>query len=116
MIFMMENIEELIKKSEKILPSEDLFIEAIRDLMKDEIKSYLREKMKENPQIREIMKEAMLDYIDAKIKESESVTKITKALGELGVITLPPEIKEKIIQTIYGTFKKEIDEILEKTL
>ena len=113
---MIEDLEELLKKSERIMPSEELFIEAVRDLMKDEIKSYLKEKMEENPRIKEVLKEAMLDYVEAKVKESESITKLTKALAELGVITLPPEIKEKIISMLSSTFKKEIDEILEKTL
>ncbi|NPA75009.1 MAG: hypothetical protein GXO25_02870 [Euryarchaeota archaeon] len=113
---MIKDVENLIKKSEEILPSEELFIDAVRDLMKDEIKEYLKEQMKENPQIKENIRKGMLLYIEAKIKESEAVTVLMKALGELGVLTLPPEMRQEILGTMYSTFKKEIDEIIEKTI
>ncbi|MCD6371040.1 MAG: hypothetical protein J7L63_06070 [Thermoplasmata archaeon] len=113
---MIENIEELIKKAEKILPDEDLFLEVIRDLIKDEIKSYLKDRIEKNPEIRKELREAILKYVNAKVMEAESSTILLKALGELGIITLPPEIKKDIISHFYKTFQKEIDEILEKTL
>ncbi len=113
---MIRNIEELIKKSEGLLPSEDLFMEAVRDLMKDEIKSYLRDKLEKNPKIREEIRDAMLGYVEAKVKESEAITKLIKAYAELGVITLPPELREEIIKSMYETFQEEIDQIIEKTL
>jgi hypothetical protein len=113
---MIKDVEELIKESEKILPSEDLLIEAVRDIMKEEIKEYIREKMEENPKIKEEIREAMLVYINAKVKEVEAATLMTKALGELGIISLPPETKKELISNIYKIFQKEIDEMLEKTL
>ncbi len=113
---MIKDIDTLIKKSEEVLPSEELFIEAVRDLMKDEIKSYLKEKMKENPEIKEAIREAMLGYVAAKVKESESMTRLIKAFAELGVITLPPEMREEITKSVYEMFKKEIDEVIEKTI
>jgi len=113
---MIRDVEELIKESEKVLPSEDLLIEAVRDIMKEEIKEYIREKMKENPKIKEEIREAMLLYLHAKVKEVEAATLMTKALGELGIISLPPETKKELISSIYKMFQKEIDEMLEKTL
>ncbi len=113
---MIEDIEELIKKSEKVLPSEDLFIEALRDVMKDEIKEYLKEKLKKNPRLKNEIRDAILTYLEAKIKESEAITKLLKSYAELGIITLPPSLREDLFKSIYVTFKKEIDEIIEKTL
>ncbi len=113
---MIENIEEIIKKSERVLPSEELFIEALRDFMKDEIKEYLKEKLRENPKLKNEIRDAILTYLEAKVKESEAVTKLLRSYAELGIITLPPELKEEIFTSIYKTFKKEIDEIIEKTI
>jgi len=113
---MIRDIETLLKKSEGLLPSEELFLEAVRDLMKDEIKSYLREKLNENPKIKEEIRGAMLAYVEAKVKETEALTKLVKAYAELGIITLPPELREEIIKSMYETFQKEIDQIIEKTL
>ena len=113
---MIEDIEEIIKKSEKVLPSEDLFMDALRDIMKDEIKEYLREKLRENPKLKNDIREAILTYLEAKVKESEAITKLLRSHAELGIITLPPQLREEVFTTIYKTFKKEIDEIIEKTL
>ncbi len=113
---MIKDVEELIKESEKVLPSEDLLIEAVRDIMKEEIKEYIREKMKKNPEIKDEIRKAMLLYIGAKVKEIEAATLMSKALGELGIISLPPEIKKEFISNMYKMFQKEIDEMLEKTL
>ncbi len=113
---MVRDIDELLKKSEKVLPSEELFVDAVRDLMKDEIKSYLKDKLRENPHLREEIRAAMLQYVEAKVKESEAMTRLIKAYAELGILTLPPELREEIIKSMYRTFQKEIDEIIEKTL
>ncbi len=113
---MIENLEELLKKTDKVLPNEDLFLEVVRDIIKDEIKSYLKEKMKNNPKIREEIRDAILKYVDSKVKEAEANTLLLKSLGELGVLTLPPEVKDDLIAHFYKTFQKEIDEFLDKTL
>ncbi len=113
---MVTNMEEILKETEKILPSEEMIVEAMRDIMKDELKEYIRQKMEENPKIKEEIKVAMLTYISAKVKEIEATTRLTKALGELGIISLPPDVKRELINNMYQIFQKEIDEILEKTL
>jgi len=113
---MIRDLESLVKKSDKVLPSEDLFLEAIHDFMKDEIKLYMREKLNENPEIRDTIRASMLEYVEAKVKESEAIAKIMKAYAELGILTLPQELREEIVKSMYGTFQKEIDEIIEKTI
>ncbi len=113
---MVKNVEMLLKETEKIMPSEDMMVEVLRDLMKDQIKEYIKEKMDENPKIKEEMREAMITYINAKVKEFEAATLLTKALGELGVISLPPDVKKEFISNIYEMFQKEINDIIEKTL
>jgi uncharacterized protein YneF (UPF0154 family) len=113
---MVKNMEEILKESERILPSEEMIVEVMRDIMKDEVKAYIREKMDENPKIKEEIRSAMLTYISAKVKELEATTKLTKALGELGIISLPPDVKKELVANMYQMFQKEIDEILEKTL
>ncbi len=113
---MTRSVENIIKDSEKILPSEELLMEALRDIMKDEVKAYIREKMEEKPEIKESMRKSMLLYIEAKMKEVEAVTLMSKAMGELGLVSLPPEMKKEFIESMYKIFQKEIDEIIEKTV
>ena len=113
---MIENMEELIKKAEKTFPNEDIFIEVIRDLIKDEIKDYIKENMEKNPHLKKQLRESIGKYVNAKVLETEAVTLFLKTLGELGVISLPPDIKRDLLSNFYRTFQKEIDEILEKTI
>lgn len=113
---MVKSVDEIIKETERVLPSEDLMLEAIRDLMKDEIKEYIKEKMEENPEIKENMRKSMLLYIEAKMKEVEAMTLMTKSMGELGVISLPPEMKKEFLESMYRMFQKEIDELIDKTI
>ncbi len=113
---MIRDMDKLIKKSEELLPSEELFMEAVREMMKDQIKNYLKQKMNENPKIRDAIREAMLDYVAAKVKESEAIAKLVKAYAQLGIMTLPSDMKSEIISTLYSTFKDEIDEVIEKTI
>jgi hypothetical protein len=110
------NIENLIKETEKIMPSEDLIFEVLKDLMKDEVKGYIQQKIKENPEIKKTMDDAMLMYINAKIKEIEATTLLTKAIGELGIVSLPADLKKEFVSNIYKMFQKEIEELLEKTI
>ncbi len=113
---MTNDVERLLKETEKIMPSEDMVFEVLRDFMKDEMKDYIKNKMKDNPKIEKDMRDAMMMYVNAKIKELEATTLLTKAIGELGIILLPPDIKKEFISSIYKTFQKEIEELVEKTL
>ncbi|AGB04065.1 hypothetical protein AciM339_0167 [Aciduliprofundum sp. MAR08-339] len=113
---MVKNVEEILKESEKIMPSEDMVIEVMRDIMKDQVKEYIKERIDKNPKVKDEIHEAMMMYLNAKIKELEATALLTKALGELGVVSLPPEMKKEFVANLYKMFQKEIDEILEKTL
>ena len=60
-------IERLLSGSiqeriEELLRPEDLIMEAARDLVKDEIKGYIRQKIDENPELKSEIKETIENY------------------------------------------------------
>ncbi|MGC8663411.1 MAG: hypothetical protein ACP5SF_02550 [Thermoplasmata archaeon] len=110
------DINEILKMMEKSLPDETLFADVIRDLVKDEIESTLKDKLNKNPEIKNELRAAVLEYIEAKFKEISATTKFTEAVAKLGIVSLPSEMKDEFLKTFLSTFQKEISEAIEKTL
>ena len=46
-------MDQMLKSTIGVTNTEDLIIEALRDLVKDEIKNYVRQKVDGNPEIKE---------------------------------------------------------------
>ena len=68
-------IERLLSGSiqeriEELLRPEDLIMEAARDLVKDEIKGYIRQKIDENPELKSEIKETIENYFEAKARSA----------------------------------------------
>ncbi|MDP8012326.1 MAG: hypothetical protein ACP5F1_04570 [Thermoplasmata archaeon] len=110
------DINEILKMMEKSLPDETLFAEVIRDLVKNEIESALKEKLDKNPEIKNQLRIAVIEYIEAKIKEISATTKFTEAVAKLGIISLPSELREEMLKSFISAFQKEITQAIDKTL
>jgi adenosyl cobinamide kinase/adenosyl cobinamide phosphate guanylyltransferase len=107
-------MDNMLKSTIGVSNTEDLVIEALRDLVKDEIKKYVRQKIDENPEIKAEMKEAIKLYIDAKTREAYSLMKLGKCTAELGIQIVPIEMKEKLGRDISNLIEKEISQVFEK--
>ncbi len=111
---MMEEIERLKKEIENLLPSEGLAVEAFKDLVKDEVKEFFRQKLNENPELKKMLHEALIEYMEAKIKEGAAVAKVIKVAAALGLTSMPPRLKEELVEEILKTFRKEIEEVFKR--
>ncbi|MCL4332394.1 MAG: nitrite reductase [Candidatus Thermoplasmatota archaeon] len=100
----------------KTLPSEELFFEAVRDLMKDLIKEFLKKRINSDPELKELVIEALKGFIDAKLREYGSMAKMAKLTAKVGLNVAPSEIKDEALNNIMETFQSEIEEIIRKTL
>jgi hypothetical protein len=107
-------MDTMLKSTIGVSNTEDLVIEAVRDLVKDEIKKYIRQKIEENPAIKREIKEAIAEFIDAKAREAYAVVKLGKAAAELGVQVVPPEMKEKLGKDLASLVEKEMTQVFEK--
>jgi|SRR5271157_1874955 hypothetical protein len=107
-------MDTMLKSTIGVSNTEDLIIEAVRDLVKDEIKRYIRQKIDENPAIKNEMREAVAMFIDAKAREAYAVIKLGKCAAELGIQAVPPDMKAKLGKDLASLVEKEMTQVFDK--
>ncbi|UCD93062.1 MAG: hypothetical protein JSV43_03910 [Methanobacteriota archaeon] len=112
-----EGILELaLKQSRGLLQAEDFFVDVIKDLVKEEIKKYIRGKLEENPDLKAELKAGIMEIMEAKVKEAAAFIKIAKASARLGLELVPPHLREEMTKDLISVFEKEINANIEKTI
>jgi len=108
-------INSVMKSTRTMLSSETILVDAIQDLVKDEVKKAIREKLEANPEIKKELKAAVRDLMEAKIHEAYAILKIGKAGAKLGIEMVPPELRKEIGKEIVSMFEKEFGKMLDQT-
>ena len=98
------------------MPTEDILLEAVRDLVKDEIKTYIRQKVDADEELKEELKEAISYYFNAKARSVYAERKASRAAARLGLRILPDELQGEVGEALVGLFEKELGNLLEKAL
>jgi|YelNatPaOPRAMG01_1025707.scaffolds.fasta_scaffold01416_29 hypothetical protein len=106
----------IIKGSKKLMITDEIIIQAIQDIFRDEIKETLRKKLKENPRLEKELKDAIRDYTRSKLLEASAQGKLLKVVAELGMISLPDSFKDELVSAILKAVGPEIDVLLKNTL
>lgn len=99
-----------------IMPQKDLVIEAVHDLVRDEIKKYIRTKLDEDPELKKEIKDAINEYLSAKIREVNAALKLAKSGAKLGLNLIPDHLRQEVSRDIVNLFEKEMGEMLERGL
>jgi hypothetical protein len=99
-----------------IMPQKDLVIEAVHELVRDEIKRYIRSKLDEDPALKKEIKDAINEYLSAKIREVNAALKLAKSGAKLGLNLIPEHLRQEVSKDIVNLFEKEMGEILERGL
>jgi len=99
-----------------LMSTEDLVIEAFRDLVKDELKSHIRSKVEEDPELKAEIKEAVSYYFHTKARTIYAELKATRAATRLGLRLLPDDIQGEVGEAVVSLFEKELGALLEKAL
>ncbi len=107
-------IDQMLKSTVGVTNTEDLILEALRDLVKDEIKRYVRQKIDANPEIKAEMKQAVSEFVDAKMRETYALIKMTKCTAELGLEMVPPEMRDKLGKDLSHLIEREMNQVFEK--
>ncbi len=113
---MPEDIQKYIKDMMSTLPSEEMYMEAVRDIVKDLIKEYVRKKLNEDPELKKELARIIEGYLEAKIKEYDSMAKMAKITAKIGFMSAPQSVRDTATKDIVDTFRKEIEEIILRTL
>lgn len=111
---MVKGVRGTIEDAVGISNVEDLLIESLRDLVKDEVKKYIHAKLDANPELKEEIKKAVEEFIQAKIKESLALVKMAKCSAKLGLEMIPPHLRQEMMVSLVSTFEKEFTSILGK--
>ena len=101
---------------QELMSTEDLVIDAFRDLVKDELKNHIRSKVDQDPELKKEIKEAVAYYFHTKARTIYAELKATRAATRLGLRLLPDDLQGEVGEAIFSLFEKELGALLEKAL
>ena len=113
---MAQDLERYLSGFLKTMPSEDMFLEAIREIVKDLVKELVKKKINEDAKLKGELADMMEEYFEAKVKEYDSMAKMAKITAKIGFISAPESVKDEAMKDFMSIFKKEIQEIIMRTL
>jgi len=99
-----------------LLGNEELVVDAMRDLLRDELKRKMREELDKDPELREELKDAVRMYFEARVHQAYASLKFVKASAKLGVSMLPDETRAMLGKEIGSLLEKEVAALLEKAV
>ncbi len=106
----------IFDSSKKLMINDNVILEAVIDIYKDEIKDTIRKKLNDNPRLNKELKDAIKEYVQGKLLEAAAQGKLLKIVAELGLVSLPDNMRDEIVKTIIKAIGPEIDTILKNTL
>ncbi|MFQ5985935.1 MAG: hypothetical protein ACE5KQ_01070 [Thermoplasmata archaeon] len=109
-----EALGSLVKTTLGIVHTEDLVLEAVRDLLRDEVKRYIRIRLEERPALREELKRGVAALMEAKVREASALVLMAKAAAKLGVELVPTEVREEVAKEFVEALERDIATVLEE--
>lgn len=109
-------VSEMLKSGSSLLGNEEVVAEALRDLLKDEVKAKMRETLDADPALKEELKAAVRLYYEAKLYEAYATLKFVKASAKLGVQMMPSQMREDLGKEIGSFLEKEVAALLSKAI
>ncbi|MEE9593658.1 MAG: hypothetical protein V3W28_08780 [Thermoplasmata archaeon] len=103
----------LMKTTLGIVHTEDLMLEAVRDLLRDEVKRYIRARLEERPALKEELKRGVAALMEAKVREASALVLMAKAAAKLGVELVPAEVREEVAKEFVDALERDIATVLE---
>ncbi len=108
-------VERVLRDTMGAVHTEDLFVEAVRDLVKDEVRSYIHARLDANPELKAEIREAVRDLMEAKLREAYAFVKLAKAGAKLGLELVPPELRAEVTKEVARIIEKEVGVLLERS-
>ena len=94
-------MENAIKQALSSIQTEDLLVEAARDMVKDEIKRYVRAQLESNSDIQQQISEAVREMMEAKMRERQERIDRAQESMDLGMVTtMPSDMRKRLSQDI----------------
>jgi hypothetical protein len=99
-----------------LVRAEDLVLDAMRDMVRQELQRKIREELESNPELKAEFREAVRLLFEAKVQEAYAGLRLAKAGAKLGLEMLPAEMRQEIGREVMATFEKEMARLLEKAI
>ncbi len=114
-------IERLIAGSvrdqiRELIATEDLLIESLRDLVKDEMKSHIKTTIDADEELKSELQEVMRYYFDAKARSLFAEVRASRAAARLGLAILPEDVRDDLGEALVGLFERELSSVLDRAL
>ncbi|MFQ5839046.1 MAG: hypothetical protein ACE5HJ_09760 [Thermoplasmata archaeon] len=109
-----EALGSILKSTLGIVHTEDILVDAVRDLIREEVKRYIRERLEERPHLKEELKRGIAALMEAKVKEASALVLIAKSAAKLGVELVPAHLREEVAKELVDALEREITTILER--
>ena len=113
---MADDIRKYLDEVMRSLPSEEMYFESIREIIKDLIKEYIKKKLNENPDLKKELASIVEGFLEAKIMQYDSMAKMAKITAKIGFLSAPESVRDVATKDIIETFRKELEEIILRTL
>ncbi|MEE9237343.1 MAG: hypothetical protein V3U52_06105 [Thermoplasmata archaeon] len=107
-------VGSLLKGALGIIHTENILIEAVRDLVREEVKRYVRQKLEARPALREELKKGVAALVEAKVREASALILLAKSAAKLGVELVPPQLREEVAKELVDALEKEIATVLDR--
>lgn len=107
-------ISRIGRETDRIIDTEGLFIQAMQEIVRDEIKKRIDTKIEKNPELKQEIKIAVSDLIEARIKEASALMRLGKIAARVGIEMLPGELKEEVSREFASILEREIAEVFRK--
>jgi len=108
-------VEKVLRDTMGAVHTEDLFVEAVRDLVKDEVKAYIRARLDANPDLKAEIREAVKALMEAKLREGYAFVKLAKAGAKLGLELVPAEMRTEVTRELARIIEKEVGALMART-
>jgi hypothetical protein len=107
-------VTRLSRESLKLMDTESIFVQAMQDIVKDEIKKRIMARIDKDPALKEQIKIAIEDLIEARIKEGYAMMRLGKIAARVGLEMIPADLKEDVTREFTSILEREISEIFQK--
>ncbi len=109
-------IDLLINSSKQLFTPEKLVADVAMDIIKDEVRHHLEQKIKQDPVLAKEIKEAVKELLEARALEYSALIRLTATIARLGIVAVPEEMKIRFAREMASLVGREIGAVMEKTL
>jgi hypothetical protein len=106
-------VNSILKGTKAMMSSETILVDAVQDLVRDEVKRHIRQKIDADPELKKELTDAVRMLMDAKVHEAIAVLRLAKGGAKLGLAMVPPELRKEMGQELVSMFEQEVGRMLE---